>query len=122
MLRLKDTSPERIAEITNILNKRMEQIKAIRAERSSNIDDPNPMLIDIERIHALFVKPQFRPFRDIGYAYIPPVNIVIANNAINANISNITNMDISNDIKRPANNDIDNTPVKYMKTTNSINI
>lgn len=53
---------------TELLNKRLREIKRIRCKNPA-IKDKTPTLVDIERTHLLFMNAHFKPFCAIGYEY-----------------------------------------------------
>ena len=53
---------------TKLLNKRLLDIERMRSA-NSQIKDPTPTLVDIERTHILFMNAHFKPFAAIGYEY-----------------------------------------------------
>lgn len=63
-----DGKQDRMLMATALLNKRLLEIEQIRAA-NSNIRDPTPTLVDIERTHILFMNAHFKPFCAIGYEY-----------------------------------------------------
>lgn len=63
-----DGKQDRMLMATALLNKRLLEIERMRAA-NSNIRDPTPTLVDIERTHILFMNAHFKPFCAIGYEY-----------------------------------------------------
>lgn len=64
---------------TDLLNKRLREIKRIRCKNPA-IKDKNPTLTDIERTHIIYMNAHFKPFVSIGYEYqATPVNEGVAN-------------------------------------------
>lgn len=59
---------DRILLATDLLSKRLVEIKRIRGKRP-DIKDSLPTLIDIERTHILYITSHFKPFVAIGYEY-----------------------------------------------------
>ena len=59
---------DRIIMATELLNKRLKEIKRIRCKNPA-IKDKTPTLVDIERTHILFMNAHFKPFVAIGYEY-----------------------------------------------------
>jgi len=53
---------------TALLNKRLRLIEQAR-ESDPLIEDSNPILLDIEKTHILFMNAHFKPFAAIGYYY-----------------------------------------------------
>ena len=66
MLITNDGKQDRMLHATDLLNSRIEKIKAVRAKRG---EDPTPTLADIETTHILFMNAHFKPYAAIGLEY-----------------------------------------------------
>ena len=63
-----DGNQDKMLMATQLLNKRLKDIKRIRCKNPA-IKDSTPTLVDIERTHILFMNAHFKPFVAIGYEY-----------------------------------------------------
>lgn len=63
-----DGAQDKLLMATELLNKRLREIKRLRCKHPA-IRDPTPTLIDIERTHILFINSHFKPFVAVGYEY-----------------------------------------------------
>jgi hypothetical protein len=63
-----DGNQDKMLMATQLLNKRLKEIKRIRCKNPA-IKDTTPTLVDIERTHILYMNAHFKPFVAIGYEY-----------------------------------------------------
>jgi hypothetical protein len=54
---------------TELLNQRIDRIKAVRRQAGFSEEDQYPSILDIERTHTLFVTAHFKPFAAIAFEY-----------------------------------------------------
>jgi hypothetical protein len=54
---------------TELLNQRIDRIKAVRRQAGFAEEDQYPSILDIERTHTLFVTAHFKPFAAIAFEY-----------------------------------------------------
>jgi hypothetical protein len=63
-----DGKQDQMLMATELLNKRLKEIKRLRCKHPA-IRDPTPTLIDIERTHIIYMNAHFKPFVAIAYEY-----------------------------------------------------
>lgn len=59
---------DRLLMATELLNKRLAEIRRMRAKNPAILDE-TPTLVDIERTHVLFINAHYRPFVAIAFEY-----------------------------------------------------
>lgn len=63
-----DSYQDQILLATELLNKRLREIKRLRSKNPA-IKDKTPTLVDIERTHVMFMNSHFKPFVSIAFQY-----------------------------------------------------